>query len=203
MNAYNIINEILEEEKFFLNQFNEKKWFDEKTIDYFNFLNSENQAMAFFLCIISTMITSIISFFTLANFFPENKNILDGLFLFSLAAFIGMLIVFVLNKSISRFVFNRLYKNRNKNNIMNKLFQRYFYKENISDEIHNMLKVYLSDDDYVRLVKKGLTYKNASHFLNEIIKNEKIIANKREVFLTPEEIKKYQYININRKYNEY
>ena len=57
-----------------------------------------------------------------------------------------------------------------------------------------MLKVYLSDDDYVRLVKKGITYKNAYNILNEIIENEKIVANKREVFLTPEEIKKYKYI---------
>ena len=183
MNAENIINQISKEKESFLEQFNEKKRFDKETKDYFNFLSSDDGAAAFVLCFMSSMVISAI------------KNILDGFFIFPLSICFGVLIVFTVNKSISRLIFNRLYNNRDKNNIISKLFKPYFHKANISDEIHNMLKVYLSDDDYVHLVKKGLTYKNAYHILNEIVENEKIIANKREVFLTPEEIKKYQYSN--------
>lgn len=194
MNAENIINQISKEKESFLDQFNEKKRFDKETRDYCNFLSSDDGAAAFVLFFISFIIMSVISVFILTYLFPEIKNIFDGLFLFSLSVFLGGFSVFIVNKIISRFIFNKLYKNRNQNNIINKLFEPYFYKKDISDEIHNMLKVYLSDDDYVRLVKKGITYKNAYNILNEIIENEKIIANKREVFLTPEEIKKYKYI---------
>jgi len=195
MNAENIINQISKEKESFLDQFNEKKRFDKETRDYFDFLSSDDGAAAFVLCFMSSMVISAISGITLAHLFPAIKDILDGFFIFPLSICFGVLIVFTVNKSISRLIFNRLYNNRDKNNIISKLFKSYFYKANISDEIHNMLKVYLSDDDYVHLVKKGITYKNAYSILNEIVENEKIIANKREVFLTPEEIKKYQYSN--------
>lgn len=194
MNAENIINQISKEKECFLEQFNEKKRFDKETRDYFDFLSSDDGAAAFVLFFMSSMVISAISGITLSHLFPVIKDILDGFFIFPLSICLGVLIVFTVNKSISRLIFNRLYNNRDKNNIISKLFKPYFYKGDISDEIHNMLKVYLSDDDYVHLVKKGLTYKNAYHILNEIIENEKIIANKREVFLTPEEIKKYKYI---------
>lgn len=59
-----------------------------------------------------------------------------------------------------------------------------------------MLKIYLSDSDYLSFVKRGLTYKNAYNTLNEIIESEKILSAKRNVFLTPEEIKKYQLTEI-------
>lgn len=195
MNAENIINQISKEKESFLEQFNEKKRFDKETRDYLNFLSSDDVATVFVLCFISSIIMLGISVFILTYLFPEIKNIFHGFFLFSLAIFSGGYSVFIINKSISRFIFNKFYNNRDNNDIINTLFQPYFYKTNISDDIHNMLKVYLSDDNYVRLVKKGLNYKNAYRVLNEIVENEKIIANKREVFLTPEEIKKYQYSN--------
>jgi len=194
MNAENILSQILKEKESFLEQFNEKKRFDKETRNYFNFL--EDGAAAFTLCFMSSVIMSGISGITLDLLFPAIKNILGGLFIFPLSICLGVFIVFTVNKSISRLVFNILYNNKGKNDIINKLFQPYFYKANISDEIHNMLKVYLSDTDYIHLVKKGLTYENAGNILNEIIDNEKIIKNKREVFLTPEEIRKYQLTEI-------
>lgn len=197
MNAENIINQILKEKKIFLKQFNEKKRFDKETGDYLKFLNSEDSSAAFLLFFLSSIIISIISGCAVAKFFPEIKNIIDGLLIFPLAIFLGILTTFTINKTISRFIFNKLYKNKNQNDIINKLFTDYFYKTNISDEVHNMLKIYLSDSDYLSFVKRGMTYKNAYNTLTEIIESEKILSAKRNVFLTPEEIKKYQYISIN------
>ncbi len=196
MNAENIINQILKEKEIFLKQFNEKKRFDKETGDYLKFLNSEDSSAAFLLFFLSSIIISIISGCAVAKFFPEIKNIIDGLLIFPLAIFLGILTTFTINKTISRFIFNKLYKNKNQNDIINKLFTDYFYKTNISDEVHNMLKIYLSDSDYLSFVKRGMTYKNAYNTLNEIIESEKILSAKRNVFLTPEEIKKYQLTEI-------
>lgn len=196
MNSETIINQILKEKEIFLKQFNEKKRFDKETGDYWKFLNSEDSSAAFLLFFLSSIIISIISGCAVAKFFPEIKNIIDGLLIFPLAIFLGILTTFTINKTISRFIFNKLYKNRNQNDIINKLFTDYFYKTNISDEVHNMLKIYLSDSDYLSFVKRGLTYKNAYNTLNEIIESEKILSAKRNVFLTPEEIKKYQLTEI-------
>lgn len=196
MNSETIINQILKEKEIFLKQFNEKKRFDKETGDYLKFLNSEDSSAAFLLFFLSSIIISIISGCAVAKFFPEIKNIIDGLLIFPLAIFLGILTTFTINKTISRFIFNKLYKNRNQNDIINKLFTDYFYKTNISDEVHNMLKIYLSDSDYLSFVKRGLTYKNAYNTLNEIIESEKILSAKRNVFLTPEEIKKYQLTEI-------
>ena len=145
MNAENIINQILKEKEIFLKQFNEKKRFDKETRSYLIFLNSEDSSAAFLLFFLSSIIISVISGCAVAKFFPEIKNIIDGLLIFPLAMFLGILIVFAINKTISRFIFNKLYKNRNQNDIINKLFTDHFYKTNISDEVHNILKIYLSD----------------------------------------------------------
>lgn len=198
MNANNIINKILEEETIFLDQFNEKKHFSKEVNSKSKFLHSDETSIYFLFYSTLSIVTSLIIFYTLISFFPEIEisKISDsfiGLSSLILSIFSGCFTTFVIEKTISRWYFNKLYKNRNKNNIIKKLFKHIFYDKQISDEIHNMLKVYLSDDDYINLVKKGITYKNTSLFLNEIIQNKKIIANKREVFLTPEEIKKYQY----------
>lgn len=196
MNADSIINKILEEETIFLNQFNEKKHFSKEANSRSKFLNSEETSIYFIFFFMLSIFTSLIIFYTLISSLPEIKDFSDdsvGFLLLFLSVFSGCFTTFVIEKTISRWHFNKLYKNRNKNNIIKKLFKHIFYDKQISDEIHNMLKVYLSDEDYINLVKKGITYKNTSLFLNEIIQNKKIIANKREVFLTPEEIKKYQY----------
>lgn len=196
MNADEIIYKILDDKNAFLDKYHNKEYFNKSTKHLFDLLSSENCAFITIANFVFFMLISLIIHGFFNAYFPEIKNYTGSLYPF-LLMFSGVFTTLTANKMISRIALNILYKNRAKNNIISRFFKDDFYYQKVSNEVHNMLKVYLSDDDYISLVKKGLSYRNAYNTLTEIIESEKILSAKRNVFLTPEEIKKYQYISIN------
>lgn len=196
MNADEIIHKILDDENVFLDKYHNKEYFNKSTKDLFHLLSSGNCALITTGSFVFFMFISIIIHEFLNAYFPEIKSYTGSLYPFFLM-FSGAFTSFTVIKMVSRIALNVLYKNKTKNNIISSFFKEEFYYNKVSNEVHNMLKVYLSDDDYISLVKKGLSYRNAYNTLTEIIESEKILSAKRNVFLTPEEIKKYQYISIN------
>lgn len=196
MNADEIIHKILDDENAFLDKYNNKEYFNKSTKHLLDLSSSGTCALITTGCFVFFILISIVIYEVLNAYFPEIKSYTGSLYPFFLM-FSGFFTSFTVIKMVSRIALHVLYKNKTKNNIISRFFKEEFYYNKVSNEVHNMLKVYLSDDDYISLVKKGLNYRNAYNTLTEIIESEKILSAKRNVFLTPEEIKKYQYISIN------
>lgn len=207
MNAQTILEAISGEKEKFLAKYDDKAYFDKETswvLDTFNKTKNESNLDTVWLLLIilaafigfpASIILPTITYNFFLNLLGITSSGIEFFFgIFSYTFFFTSL-VYVPLKTVFRKILNAQYKNRKNNNAISDLFSSDFYKTTISDEIQNMLKVFLPDNTYVELRKgnKEITYGKATSTLLDIIERDHLLDEKREIFLTPEEIKQYSY----------
>lgn len=202
MNAQTIIDAITAEKYKFLEKYEDKAYFKKKSSVFFtDFMGRGDKLGA-----LETSLTCIAFLFTIfgsmgltSYIIKQMESLLHvNIFLdviFSVLVSVSLSLA-VLKISVSSLLKYK-YKRRQKNNLMAELFTDDFYNEEASPEIKNMLKLFLSEDQYftLREGKPQITYKDAQAALDSIMERESVMEEKHEVFLSPEEIKKYSYVN--------
>lgn len=202
MNAQTILNAITAEKEKFLAQYEDKSYFKKKiSVLFNNFMNNRNDVglLGNILSSITVLSTFFGSMFLSIHIIEKMKALFN--FDVVLGAFIASPFVILFTLAALKItvisVFKWKYKMRKNNDFIAKFFSDDFYDSEASPEIKNMLKLLLSEDQYFKLRegKPQITYKDAQAALDSIIERESVIEEKHEVFLSPEEIKKYSYVN--------
>ncbi len=202
MNGQTILSAITAEKEKFLAQYEDKSYFKKKSsvffTDFFNKTHRFGDAH-----VILTLILILISGFLSA---PLSFKILEYIkyalplragdpIEFSIFLFLFVSFILCSTKIITRSITTWKYYSRKKTNSIEQLFAEDFYSSEVSPEIQNMLKLFLPDDSYIELRKRNnkITYKTAELAVQDVIERDALLEEKREVFLTPEEIKQYSY----------
>ena len=202
MNAQTILNAITAEKEKFLTQYEDKSYFKKKiSVLFNNFMNNRNDVglLGNILSSITVLSTFFGSMFLSIHIIEKMKALFN--FDVVLGAVIASPFVILFTLAALKItvisVFKWKYKMRKNNDFIAKFFSDDFYDSEASPEIKNMLKLLLSEDQYFKLRegKPQITYKDAQAAIDSIIERESVIEEKHEVFLSPEEIKKYSYVN--------
>lgn len=202
MNAQTILHAINVEKDKFLAKYEDKAYFKKKSSVLFNnFMNSRNDVglLGNILSSITVLSTFFGSMFLSIHIIEKMKALFN--FDVCLGAVVASPFVILFTLAALKItvvsIFKWKYKMRKNNDFIAKFFSDDFYNEEASPEIKNMLKLFLSEDQYFKLRegKAQITYKDAQAVLDSIIERESVIEEKHEVFLSPEEIKKYSYVN--------
>lgn len=202
MNTQTILNAITVEKDKFLAKYEDKAYFKKKASVFFTDFMGRGDKLG----PLGTSLTCIAFLFTFFGSIGLSAYITKQMeSLFHINDFLGAIfcILLVIPLSLAALkisvssVLKCKYKRRQKNNLIAQLFTDDFYDSEVSPEIKNMLKLLLSEDQYFKLRegKAQITYKDAQAALNSIIERENVMEEKHEVFLSPEEIKKYSYVN--------
>lgn len=190
-----IIDAISKEKENFLSQFEDKKTFDEKVSLYKaieNDIKFNDAVMMFFTFFLSfSFLGSIPSFIVTLNYFDFDNKILTILIILAFLAS-----SYFVPKYLFKMFTNYEYKNRKKNDLINKIFTEEFENKVISPEIHNMLKIFLSEEQYfnLRKGKKEITYKDTQECIDISLEKQMLLQDKQEIFLDHEIIKEYNYV---------
>jgi len=207
MNAQTILEAISGEKEKFLAKYDDKAYFDKETsgvLKTFNKIENESNLntvwtlliiLAAFIGFPASIILSTITYNFFLNLLGITSSGMEFFFGIFSYTFSFTCLFYAPLKTVFRKILNSQYKNRKNNNAISDLFSSDFYKTTISDEIQNMLKVFLPDNTYVELRKgnKEITYGKARLALLDIIERDSLLDEKREIFLTPDEIKQYSY----------
>lgn len=204
MNAQTILNAITAEKEKFLSQYEDKTYFKKKSSVFFtDFLNKVDRfgstSLFFILILIITSgYLSIPLTFEILEYIKHSFYFTAGPAIeLPLTFFLFLLFIVSSIKIITSSITTWKYYRRSRSNSIEQLFAEDFYDSEVSPEIKNMLKLLLSEDQYFKL-REGrprITYKDAKAALDSIIERENVMEEKHEVFLSPEEIKKYSYVN--------
>lgn len=135
---------------------------------------------------------------------PESDFFYTGFLIiftvFILTIITPLFLMHFFNKFFSRWRFFTTKKDKNKHDkyIKNKI-EPYFNELNISDKLLNILKVELSDEEFIQLMmdNESLKYKDVIKWLDKETKIQNIKELKRSVTLTPEQINEYKMANMN------
>lgn len=205
MNAQTILDAISNEKNKFLEKYDDHAYFNKETSWITQNLNRAPPNLDLSMTLIVVLVSfiglplavssSVITYDFFLHLFGITSS--GAQFSFSILSLIFCFtsLVYAPLKIAFRKLLNAKYKNRKNNNVISDLFSSDFYKIIISDEIQNMLKVFLPDNTYVELRKgnKEITYGKARLALLDIIERDSLLDEKREIFLTPDEIKQYSY----------
>lgn len=139
-----------------------------------------------------------ILFFAINNFIIGSLSLSAWLYLFLLIIMplVLTLITFpLIKKSYYKNYLKRVRKDKKeRNELLSLIHKEELSNSIISDEIHDLVKLYVSDDEYVSLRKNGITYSNVKLIIN-IKENKEIervfLEDKHTVTLNSE----YQIIN--------
>lgn len=204
MNAQTILNAITAEKEKFLAQYEDKAYFKKKSSVFFtDFINKADRfgdTSLFFILIliIAGGYLSVPLSFRILDYIKHSFHFTAGPAIeFPLILFLCVLFIVGSTKLITSSITTWKYYRRSRSNSIEQLFAEDFYDSEVSLEIKNMLKLLLSEDQYFKLRegKPQITYKDAKAAIDSIIERESVIEEKHEVFLSPEEIKKYSYVN--------
>jgi len=198
MNAQTILNAITVEKNKFLAQYEDKAYFKKKSSVFFTDFLSRGEDIGILgssLAVANGCLASLVSLFFnahITNLFHINI-FLSAIFAAPVTMFIALATLKITVNSVLKWKYNR----RKNNDIISELFSKDFYNSEASPEIKNMLKLLLSEDQYFKLRegKAQITYKDAKAAIDSIIERESVMEEQHEVFLSPEEIKKYSYVN--------
>jgi len=193
MNTNDIIEKINKEHQAFLKPFNEESVFKKETKNPFSMKrNSDAEALTFCSYFLLSFGLSLLLFLQSYTIFPDFKMTI----IFAVSLLLSFSTLYFVYMSGHRFFINRLYKNKHKNNIISKYFSSRFLVQTISDDVHNIIKLSLSDQDYcsLRNGEANITYEQAYSFFIKMKADEKAIIDKKQVFLTAEEIKQYNHV---------
>lgn len=202
MNGQTILNAITAEKEKFLAQYEDKSYFKKKSsvffTDFFNKIHRFGDAHAILtllLILISGFLSAPLSFKIVEYIKYELHFRAGDLIGFSISFFFFLSFILCSTKIITRSITTWKYHKRARSGSIEQLFAEDFYNEEVSPEIKNMLKLFLPDDSYIELRKRNnkITYKTAELAVQDVIERDSILEEKREVFLTREEIKQYSY----------
>ena len=204
MNGQTILNAITAEKEKFLAQYEDKSYFKKKSsvffTDFLNKIDRFGSTSLFFILIliIAGGYLSVPLSFRILDYIKHSLHFTTGPAIqFPLMLFLCVLFIVGSTKIITSSITTWKYYRRSRSNSIEQLFAEDFYDSEVSPEIKNMLKLLLSEDQYFKLRegKAQITYKDAKAAIDSIIERESVIEEKHEVFLSPEEIKKYSYVN--------
>lgn len=201
MTAEDILNDLKKEESTFLKQFDDEKTFRkafanplQNMLEIKSNIAFDDTTWGIFFLLMAPLFSFFLSLIILLSF----GNIHDGFLQFSLTAFFYTSSLL----SIPQIVKHTLMRKKDRIGVIKKYLSKSFYKSPIKDEIHNSLKLYLTDEEYYSLRKddQAITYKKAIDIIELNISKEKIAQEKKNISLTAEEIKKYshnEYVSLN------
>ena len=202
MNGQTILNAITAEKEKFLAQYEDKSYFKKKSsvffTDFLNKIDRFGSTSLFFILIliIAGGYLSVPLSFRILDYTKHSPHFTTGPAIqFPLMLFLCVLFIIGSTKIITSSITTWKYYSREKTNSIEQLFAEDFYSSEVSPEIQNMLKLFLPDDSYIELRKgnKEITYGKTRLALLDIIERDSLLDEKREIFLTPDEIKQYSY----------
>lgn len=159
--------------------------------------------------------TSVLEFqfkgFLFVLFFVLN-NFIIGSFSWSAWSYLFLLIIIPLTLTLITFplikkayyksYLNRVRKNKKeRDELLGLIHQEELFQSMVSDEIHDLLKLYLSNQEYIALRKKGLTYDNTREiiYIKEDEERSRLyLEDKHSVTLDIEQIKNSEYKMLNK-----
>lgn len=144
-------------------------------------------------------------FFALNNFIIGSLSLSAWLYLFLLIA-IPLLLTFITFPLIKKVYYKNYLKRvkkdkKERDELLSLIHKEELSNSIVSDEIHDLLKLYLSDKQYVTLRKKGLTHNNTKEAIGIKEDEERsrlYLEDKHGVTLDIEQIKNSEYKILNK-----
>lgn len=184
-----------EKDKFFMEGYNYLTYI--KYVDTKNFATSvlEFQFKGFLFVL----------FFALNNFIIGSFSLSAWLYLFLLIA-IPLLLTFITFPLIKKVYYKNYLKRvkkdkKERNELLGLIHKKELSNSIVSDEIHDLLKLYLSNQEYIILREKGLTYDNTKEIVDIKEDEERsclYLEDKHSVTLDIEQIKNSEYKMLNK-----
>lgn len=200
MNSQIILNIIEKEKKLFLDKNNDveliKKYYSFKKMRssfLFTIFLSLTSLPVWVILILSQILLSKIFNLTYLYDFPLT------LFLFC----IPISIFLTLNsfKAWNIFLFNKSKNNTQaRYKLISEFFEDDFLLQEVNDEVKNLIKITLTDDEYFELLEfdNAITYQSALYILKEKARKENAIIDKRSVVLDLKKLKEYGIQVVNK-----